>query len=344
MVIGLCGFGYSGSGAVYDLLREYSGMTITKDCEMSFLYRPDGITDLQYHLFHPARFFSSDYAIKRFNNKIHKFFRNHPEVWGLKDYNEIYNLTDSYLDSLTDVKWRGWWSQDASYMDGASFLIYRLLNKLTEPFPALNIKMQRKFYYRDMYLSVCPNDFLEKTQKYLVDLYAILGYDIEKDTVILNQAFSSDNPTASSIYYKNAKAIVVDKDPRDLYLLLKRESFKDCAWTPTDKVMNFIRYYQLMRREYKDIDKEKDLLIKMEDLIYEYETSITKIENYLGIEKSRHIHPLKFFDPKKSINNTQLFRKYPDMKKDIDLIEKELEVYLYDFDKYPIKTSFGKAF
>lgn len=344
MVIGLCGFGYSGSGAVYDLLREYSGLTVTQDCEMSFVYRPDGITDLQYHLFHPVRFFSSDYAIKRFNNKIHKFFRNHPEVWGLKDYNGIYKLTEAYLDSLADVKWKGWWSQDAAYLEGSSFLVYRLLNKLTAPFPALNIKIQKKFYFRDMFLSVCPKDFVEKTQKYLVDLYSILGYDIENETVILNQAFSADNPTASSVFYKNAKAIVVDKDPRDLYLLLKKESFRDCSWTPTDNVMDFVKYYNLMRRDYQDINKEVDLLIKMEDLIYEYDSSIAKIEDYLGVEKDRHIHPLKYFVPKKSINNTQLFRKYPDMKKDIDVIEKELEKYLYNFDKYPIKTSFGKAF
>ena len=344
MVIGLCGFGYSGSGAVYDLLREYSGMTVTQDCEMSFVYRPDGITDLQYHLFHPARFFSSDYAIKRFRNKIHKFFRLHPEFWGLKDYNGIYKLTDTYLDSLTDVKWRGWWTQDASYMEGTAYFIYRLLNKLTVPVPALNLKMQRKFYYRDMCLSVCPNSFIEKTQQYLVDLYSILGYDIVNDTVILNQAFSADNPTASSVFYRNAKAIVVDKDPRDLYLLLKRESFKDCAWTPTDNVMDFIKYYRLMRRDYQGINKETDLLIKMEDLVYEYESSVTNIENYLNTKKERHKYPLMYFNPQKSINNTQLFRKYPDMKKDIDLIEKELEDYLYDFDKYPVKTSFGRAF
>lgn len=84
MVVGLCGFGYSGSGAVFDLLLEYTGLRVSKDCEMSFLYRPDGLTDLHYHLTHPARFFSSDYAIKRFRYKIHKFFRNHPETWGLK--------------------------------------------------------------------------------------------------------------------------------------------------------------------------------------------------------------------------------------------------------------------
>lgn len=344
MVIGLCGFGYSGSGAVYDLLREYDGITITQDCEMSFLYRPDGLTDLQYQLNHPTRFFSSDYAIKRYRNKIHKFFRNHPEIWGLKDYKDIYSLTDSYLDSLTDVKWKGWWSQDAAYLEGFSFFVYRLLNKVTAPFPGLNIKMQKSLYYRDMALSVCPNDFVEKTQQYLVRLYSILGYDIESDIVILNQGFSADNPSATSVFYKNSKAIVVDKDPRDLYLLLKRESFQDCAWTPTDNVMDFIKYYKLIRRDYIGIDKEKELLIKMENMVYEYESTVSQIENYLGVEKDKHTQPLKFFNPQKSINNTQLFRKYPDMKNDIDLIEKELEQYLFDFDKYPALTSFGKAF
>lgn len=345
MVIGLCGFGFSGSGAVLDLLREYEGIKVGKDIEMSFLYRPDGITDLHYHLNNPARFFTSDYALKRFENKIHKFFRVHPEQWGLKNYNSIYELTEKYLDSLTDVKWRGWWSQDADYFEGLSFIVYRILSKLTFFNPSLCLKMQKAFYYRDMRLSIAPENFIEKTQEYLRQLFLILGYDIEKETIVLDQAFSGDHPSASSIYYKDAKAIVIDKDPRDLYLLLKKESFiRYCSWTPTGNVMDFVKYYHSIRRGYRDINPEKELLINVESLIYEYENTLALIESYIGLDKSAHLHPYTYFDPKKSINNTQLFRKYPELKEDIDVIEKELSQYLFDFSKYPAQTSFGKAF
>ncbi len=344
MIVGLCGFGYTGSGAVYDLLKEYTGLKIAKDYEISFLYRPDGLQDLQYHLMHPVRFFSSDYALLRFNNIIKSFFNVHPELWGLKSYKPIYELTEKYLDSLVDVKWQGWWSHDICNMNGFSLLLYRLLNKITSPFPSLNIRMQRSLYYRDMYLSVKPESFLITTQKYLEDLFLILGYDIDKETVVLNQPFSADNPSASYAFFKAAKAIVVDKDPRDLYIMLKRESFRDCAWTPTEKVEDFVNYYKLLRRNYTDINREHDLLIKFEDLVYEYDKSVTAIEKYIGVDSNTHINPKKFFNPKKSINNTQLFRKYPEMGKDIDYIEKKLDEYLFDYDKYPQLKEFGKSF
>lgn len=344
MIVGLCGFGYTGSGAVYDLLREYEGITMGNHCEVSFLYRPDGLGDLRYHLTHPVRFFSSDYAIQRFRKKIHNFFRNSPGQWGLKDYTEVYKLTDEFLESIIDVKWKGWWSDDESNMEGIRYVVYRIVNWLTVPFPVLNIKVQRSFYYRDMFLSVNPEQFMEKSQKYLNDLFSLFGYDIEKDTLVLDQPFSADCPSATSVFFKNAKAIIVDKDPRDLYLLLKKESFVDCAWTPTDNVNDFIAYYKQIRRNYSDIVKEKELIIRFENLIYEYEATIQLIENYLGLDKSKHIHKKCFFDPKKSINNTQLFRKYPEMKNDIEIIENELGSYLFDFDKYPPLTTFGKAF
>ena len=43
-----------------------------------------------------------------------------------------------------------------------------------------------------------------------------------------------------------------------------------------------------------------------------------------------------------SINNTQLWLKYPEYMLDIDIIEKELSTYLYDFSNYTKKPSFNK--
>lgn len=346
MVIGVCGFGYSGSGAVMDLLNEYDGIkTLSEaDIEFSILYRPDGLTDLEYHVENPCRYFASDVAIERFRNKIKSFFKAHHRYFEDDAIYKIMSLTDDYLSSISYATWKGWWSYDIDQMDAVSLFIYKLLNKLTAHNPKLNIKLQKKFYYRDMHLAVKPEDFMEITQRYVKDLLLQLGLDIEREIVLLNQVFAADNPTRSSVFFKNKKIIVVDKDPRDLYLLLKRESFKGCSWTPTGNVDDYIGFYEGMRRGYEDIDRSQVLLVKIEDMIYEYDNTIAVIENYLGLNKEAHVHPLMYFDPKKSINNTQLFRKYPDMKGDIAKIEERLEKYLFDFDKYPVMKSFGKTF
>lgn len=346
MVIGVCGFGYSGSGAVVDLLKEYDGIKYPSeaDIEFSFLYRPDGLTDLMYHVNNPCRYFAADVAVERFKKKISSFFKAHSPYFNSDAVKRVESLTDNYLQSISCVTWKGWWSYDIDQMDAVSFFIYRLLNKLTASLPSLNISLQKKLYYRDMHLAVNQEDLMVKTQKYIADVLFALGLDIEHDTILLNQLFSADNPTRSSIFFRDAKAIIVDKDPRDLYLLLKCESFKGCSWTPTGNVDDFISFYEGMRRGYKDIDNRQVLLVKVEDMIYEYEKTVATIENYIGISKTSHLHPLSYFNPNKSINNTQLFRKYPDMKADVEKIERRLDKYLFDFEKYPILTKFGKTF
>ena len=67
MIVGVCGCGYTGSGAYVDLLKEYEECNVFDDFELTIAYVPDGLKDLEYHLvIQPNRFMSSDVAIRRF--------------------------------------------------------------------------------------------------------------------------------------------------------------------------------------------------------------------------------------------------------------------------------------
>ncbi len=67
------GYGYTGSGAVIDLFKEYDDMQVNDDFEFTLTYWPDSIEDLEFHLMkNPARFFNSDMAINRFKRFIRK--------------------------------------------------------------------------------------------------------------------------------------------------------------------------------------------------------------------------------------------------------------------------------
>lgn len=347
MIIGVCGFGYSGSGAVEDLLKEYSCVKSlsNEDIEFSIIYRPDGLTDLMYHAENPCRYFSSDVAIERFRERIHSFLKAHSSVFSNHTIRRIESLTDNYIQSISDVIWKGWWSYDIDKMKGVSLFIYKMLTKLTMSIsPRLNIKLQQKCYYRDMHISVKPSAFIEKTKDYLIQVFDAIGINIQSDIVVVNQCFSADNPSLGTCFFDNPKVIVVDKDPRDLYLLMKMESFVGCSWTPTDTVEDFIKFYERMRRGYEDIDQDKILLVKIEEMIYEYDKTISTIEKYLGISHSLHEAPHRYFDPSRSINNTQLFIKHPEMKEDIDKISIQLKDYLFSFENYPVMNNFGKTF
>mgnify|MGYP006872937219 FL=1 len=67
MIVGVCGHGYSGSGAVVDYLKEKPDCQVCGNIELSLAYMPHGLQDLDYHVNESvSRYYSSDAAIKDF--------------------------------------------------------------------------------------------------------------------------------------------------------------------------------------------------------------------------------------------------------------------------------------
>lgn len=345
MVVGVCGLGYTGSGAVIDLLKEYSGIKVLDEMEFPLIYQPDGFEDLFYHINNPSRYFKSDVAIERFYNKIHQFFNIKTSQWKNINKTEVWKLTDDYLSSICQVEWKGMWGYDIHKKKGLELFVYRIVFKLLRMYGKYFYTFYRRKYYRTMHLSIKPENFIISSKNYLYRLFDIVGYPMGKEGItVYNQLFSGDRPANGFKFFDDAKAIIVDKDPRDLYVLLKKEIHIDGSWMPTDNVEDFIVYYKRIR-EYADYsDTNNILVISFEDLIYEYNKTVSEIEKFLGIKQSTHSCVKEYFKPNKSINNTQLFRKYPELLPDITRIEAELKAYLYPFDNYPTRTVFGKSF
>ena len=93
--------------------------------------------------------------------------------------------------------------------------------------------------------------------------------------------------------------------------------------------------------QYNEIS-EHIHVFHFEDIIYDYERSIERVQQILGLTREQHVRQRESFDPEKSIHNTQLFRsgRY---QKEMKIIEDELSEYLYDFP-YEIDVELGKVF
>ena len=112
---------------------------------------------------------------------------------------------------------------------------------------------------------------------------------------------------------------------------------------PVDDVKTYVEYYRLIHENTaKNEDKNKVLRIRFEDLLYEYENTVSQIEEFIGI--NNHVKPRECFKPHVSINNTQLFHKFKDMEDDVKYIEEHLSEYLYPFENYPPIVHTGKSF
>lgn len=333
MVISISGLGWTGSSAVNDLLKEYDDVEIPGfDDEMCILYIPDGILDLEYHLCKmPLRFFSGDIAIMRFVNYLKKEKNTPNGLFNRLTNGNFYDISMKYVESITQMKWRGRWFFDIYLCRNEleRTLKFRVFERIENLIHRKIHKDFNTFLDRTMYLSIYPDDFHEKTKKYFEDLFVAMGLDINKK-LILNQLFAGNNLTAGMHFFDEAKAILVERDPRDMYLLCMRMGY-DNKWCLADCVENFVKYYKYVRRNM-ELNSPNVLMIHFEDLVYKYDETRTKIETFLDIKE--HVRKKQFFNPEKSIHNTQLFLFGDKYNDDIKYIEEHLSEYLYDFSSF----------
>jgi len=332
MVIGACGYGATGSSAVYDLIREFEGIqSLPFDSEFIYCYQVDGLQDLQYHLTERySKGASGDAAIKRFIDVTN--FEQTPFMKHQVPPKKFKKITDEYIDSIVQGKFKGYETFDTNNVG----TIRKFINLAFIKFVIVNYqkhfkKIYNSFPLRDLYISIDPDNFLEKTQKYIRDLLKAMGFELDKP-ILLNQPFEGNAPEQSMIFFDDPKAIVVDRDPRDLYAFYHKTLVDECRFLPVDNVETFVEQYKQIRKNQSRVSDKSKLFIQFEDMIYNYEASKEKIIDFLGLKN--HLYPKRYLNPEKSINNTQLYLLYPDMKDDIKYIEEHLKDYLFDFSKY----------
>lgn len=181
-----------------------------------------------------------------------------------------------------------------------------------------------------------PEGFYEKTKEYVNSILEIGGADLDKK-IILDQPFSATKPELAFPYFEDPLAIVVDRDPRDLYTIVKKIYLKSWGFSqvPTDDVKQFVVFYRKMREIDRNIsaeDEKRILNIRFEDMIYNYEETSKIINAFCGLDEKDKKKMI--FDPKVSIKNTQVYKNYPELADDIKYIEQMLPNYLFDFESY----------
>ena len=342
MQLGVCGFGYSGSGAVLDLLKEYNDVIVADKVELSFTFKPDGLNDLRRALCtEPTRHWSSDTAIRRFI----RFMSRKRRIYNRATNGEFGNLSDDFLAQIKQVEWPGY-TGTHYYQDSAfSFFFNQILalhirvlfEKVFRPL-SVNLPPQKTMYYTFM----AEKEFNRKAKDFVQQVMTSITGKTEK-IVAVDQLFSANRPQDSFAYFEDPKAILVLRDPRDTYLLAKRAVGIYSKFIPVDKVENFINYYRglMLSRSYSKEDGAI-LEINFEDLIYQYDNTRKAIEGFLGLRQRQAECPVHF-KPEVSINNTQLWKRYSGYENEVRKIEESLPEYLYHFEDHSIQPTFDTA-
>ena len=280
-------------------------------------------------------------AIQRYIQHMKNCERHYEKCAGIKA-EVLEKSVYRFLNGITDVSWN-WY-----YKAGNMNLIERLLKvslMQARVIPHLEKKKGAQikcFPMKKVYLSMLPQNFDKLAKKHIRELLNAMGGDLKK-TIVLDQPFAGNNPQACFKYFDDPYAVVVDRDPRDNYVFAKTRLLGNNHFMAVDTVQDFVKYYRAIRdnQPYKKPDP-RVLSLKFEELVYDYDNTTEKLRAFLKL--SENPNPKSIFDPSLSINNTQVFRRFPQYKKDIEYIEANLSEYLFDFSRYPKPNLNGEMF
>lgn len=322
----------SGSSVVTDFVSEFDTVYSFTNEEFRFLQDPDGVSDLEYNLIENFNRHNSGHAIKRFKKLVdfqsgnilgrryEKFFHGN---WKKYSY--------EYIRNLIDFTYHGWWQYDLYDKGDLYYFRKRFLNKLLhltiwrdQPDRCLNTM-------KDV-ITYCSHpteqEFLQYTKQYIASLFGSVCNGSE--IVMVDQIVPSTNLKRFLRYFDDIQVVIVDRDPRDIFVLDKYV-WKDGV-IPND-VETFCKWFHYTRSNRAEELKEKSKVkyLQFEDMIYKYKQTTSELADWLGLNFDNHINPKKYFKPDKSIFNTQTWKRYSCNNDEISYIENELKDYLYEF-------------
>lgn len=346
--VAVTGFYGTGSSAVIDLLREYKNITVVPEIGRLYEHMPfyvaGGLFDLYTLLTHGNTPLGSDKtinnfieAMKRLNDYDYVWFGSYKALFGEK----FMNATYKFVNAISSKRH----GENSTHILKTRFSLVKAAMQLVAKFVyGRNFgKYGVKYIYdrNDVYFAMPTHDELVKAAQEFTTAYFDLFSRNEKginvyDHLIWPQQVDSH----SECFNDNLKIIILDRDPRDVflsskYIWCKPPIGRGIPHFGNDPVAFCDEWRRTVTNNYSNPNA---LRIHFEDLIYHYEETVKKIEMFLGLKPDEHMTPKARFQPEKSIENTQVFWVNDVWRKDAELIEKELPEYIYHFDKKRVPT------
>lgn len=353
--IAVTGYFGTGSSAVIDLLREYKCVRLVPEIgrayEHEIFYYPGGLFDLCSLLTNGNTPQGSDIYINNFINTMHRlndydygWYGSYQKLFG----NKVMQIADKFVATISErregtnsyhtIKTR--MSLVKAVLQLAAHIVYK--RKIAQ-YGVKYIKDNNPVYFAMPSEEELYKAAQEFTSSYF-NLFAVDGTISIYDHLIWPQQINAQQ----RCFTDNLKIIVVNRDPRDVFLSSKYVWCKPQTGGSSIGKPHFGDDPLKFSAEWKktvvtDNSNPNALLINFEDLIYQYEKTVKEIENFVGLSSQEHISPKTKFDPEKSIENTQVFNANNLWKSESRIIADELPEYIYNFP-FQKETKLSKMF
>lgn len=319
----------TGSGAIDDYLKEFNHVKGSlSNYEARLLYDPDGISDLYYNLCENPNRLNSEYAIKRYLLFAKIYKKTYSRIFGKKWI--LY--TKEYINKIIKFQYLGYWGADLRFIHGFPKWIYygkKVINK----FLPKKIKKKVHYNYFPRRMMYQPNydleTFISNTKEYIDKLCDSIA-DSSTNLILLDQFVPTSNIERYLKFVNDLKVIIVDRDPRDIFI--KHTIDKDHV-LPKNIEEFIINYRESRRITNYGISTKNILFLKFEDLVYKYDDTMLRVNDFLSLNETDHINKYQYFNPSISKNNTRLWEKYTNFDYEIKRIEEELYDFLYKYEE-----------
>jgi hypothetical protein len=334
--IDLSGYSFTGKGAYNHLFLEFSTFhTHPYDFEFDLVRTRGGVLDLYNALvvdWSPVR---SSECIRDFKKNIALYGGKNTLLDRLttngRHYEYVFpgfkTISEKYINSLIDSKWKGQWPYAFDRNSKLQMSTYKLLSNLG----------YKDIYQNDVYLSSCTeDDFALKTKKYLNDILTI-KVESSANTIVMNNVFEPFDPLRMMQFFDNAKSIVIDRDPRDIYLSALNYVHHDGSkgWDATlgKNVEDFILKFKTYRNNINDkTDNQSLLRLTFEELVLNYNHTLNRLFDFIEEDSSIHKYQKKYFNPDLSKQNVGAWKNAKGRtKEDVEKIYTELKDYCKDY-------------
>lgn len=321
----------TGSSAVTDLLSEYDSVALPEaGVEWRFLQDPDGVRALEYYMVENNHRHNTSHAIKRF---IRMCEITHKKWYSHSVENDFIEAAREYVDSIVELKAETCWHYDnfeKPFIQKVISKFFFLVMHTRNHFHTRKLCENILGYTHEMgyYTNISRDEFYKYTKQFINHVFKRFK---NSEYVIADQLLPPTNISDYFNYFDDdIKVIVVERDPRDLWLLSNR--VYDTRVTPHN-LEDWCKWYEITRRhrDMEEFDESRVLFVHFEDLIYRYEDIVHKIESFIGLRPEGHIKIKTKFNPMKSMINTNIVSRMPAFADEATYIEKKLSRYLYLF-------------
>lgn len=332
MIIDLSGYSFTGKSAYYDLISSCKNIcSFDIESEFDLIRAQGGLLDLYQALcvsWSPIR---SSEAIRRFRRLIRYFggqrnlrdrlFRYGPQYDAIIE--GFTHKSEKFINNLILAEWQSDWPF-ADFDESHSLTI------LKKNLRRFGLGKKKTVYLSSF--SECK--FRELSLSYIRELFEE-NYDSNTQGLLLNNCFEPFNPLLSMKFFPESRAIIVDRDPRDIYISASKTrnvNGVDVGGAVIGGgVETFIDRFLAYRKNVSVESSSKVMRTNFENLILKNSDELDKISSFLApLVIDWSFSTSKFSLEKSSKNIRQwLLSEHTQYERDIKLIENRLSDYCY---------------